>query len=62
MELQSPSLPPAKQRDWWKVFKDSILDKLINAAYQQKLSLQAAGVRLLEARAQLGVAIGERYP
>lgn len=49
-------------RDWWKVFNDPILDRLIDTAYRENLSLQVAGVRVLEARAQLGVAIGELYP
>jgi len=64
LEAQDPRLKTntAEQKDWWKVFKDSTLDKIINAAYQQNLSLQVAGVRVLEARAQLGVAIGELYP
>src|SRR5262249_22343574 len=35
---------------------------LINLAYQQNLTLRTAGVRVLEARAQLGEAIGEFYP
>jgi NodT family efflux transporter outer membrane factor (OMF) lipoprotein len=64
LEAQDPRLKTntAEQRNWWKVFKDSTLDKLIDAAYQQNLPLQVAGVRVLEARAQLGVAIGELYP
>lgn len=64
LEAQDPRLKttPAERRDWWEVFKDSTPDKLINAAYQQNLPLQAAGVQVLEARAQLGVTIGERYP
>ena len=63
LEAQDPRLKmtPAEQRDWWKVFKDSTLDKLINAAYQQNLPWQVAGVWMLEARAHLGVANGERY-
>jgi NodT family efflux transporter outer membrane factor (OMF) lipoprotein len=50
------------QRQWWKTFKDPALDRLIETAYHQNLPLRAAGVRVLEARAQLGVAIGELYP
>jgi len=49
-------------RDWWSVFNDPILNRLILEAYQQNLTLRTAGVRVLEARAQLGVAIGELYP
>ena len=49
-------------RDWWSVFNDPVLSQLIDIAYRQNLSLMTAGVRVLEARAQLGVAIGEFYP
>ncbi|MEJ0095221.1 MAG: efflux transporter outer membrane subunit [Methylocella sp.] len=49
-------------RDWWKVFRDPTLDRLIEIAYDQNLTLLSAGTRVLEARAQLGVAIGEFYP
>jgi NodT family efflux transporter outer membrane factor (OMF) lipoprotein len=47
---------------WWKVFDDAILNDLIERAYRQNLSLQIAGIRILEARAQLGIAIGNLYP
>jgi NodT family efflux transporter outer membrane factor (OMF) lipoprotein len=47
---------------WWRVFHDAILDRLIQIAYDQNLSLVAAGTRVLQARAELGVAIGEFYP
>ena len=49
-------------RDWWKVFHDPVLDRLIEIAYNQNLTLVSAGTQVLEARAQLGVAIGEFYP
>jgi NodT family efflux transporter outer membrane factor (OMF) lipoprotein len=49
-------------RDWWRSFNDPVLDKLIQTAYQQNLNLRIAGVRVLAARAQLGVAVGELYP
>jgi NodT family efflux transporter outer membrane factor (OMF) lipoprotein len=48
--------------DWWKVFNDPILDSLIETAYRQNLPLQIAGLRIMEARAQLGVAVGFQYP
>ena len=47
---------------WWKAFKDPTLDQLIQLAYQQNLPLQIAGLRILESRARLGVAIGRQYP
>jgi NodT family efflux transporter outer membrane factor (OMF) lipoprotein len=49
-------------RDWWTVFKDSRLTRLVELAYQHNLLLRTAGVRVLEARARLGIAIGEFYP
>jgi NodT family efflux transporter outer membrane factor (OMF) lipoprotein len=47
---------------WWKGFNDPTLDKLIELAYKQNLSLQIAGLKILEARAQLGFATGLQYP
>ena len=49
-------------QDWWAVFNDPVLNDLIQLAYQRNLTLQSAGVRVLEARARLGIAIGEFYP
>jgi NodT family efflux transporter outer membrane factor (OMF) lipoprotein len=49
-------------REWWRVFDDPILQGLVETAYKQNLDLQMAGVRVLQARAQLGIAIGEFYP
>ncbi|MCZ6712121.1 MAG: TolC family protein, partial [Gammaproteobacteria bacterium] len=48
--------------DWWKVFADPALDQLIEHAYNDNLNLQVAGLRVLEARAQLGIATGLKYP
>jgi NodT family efflux transporter outer membrane factor (OMF) lipoprotein len=49
-------------QDWWQAFNDPAMTRLIHAAYQDNLDLRLAGVRVLEARAQLGIAIGEAYP
>ncbi len=48
--------------NWWTVFNDPILNALVQSAYEQNLSLQVTGLRILEARAQLGIAIGNQYP
>jgi len=53
---------PVEQAAWWKAFNDPVLDSLIETAYRQNLSLQIAGLRILEARAQLGIAVGLQYP
>jgi len=52
----------SEHRDWWTVFADPVLTRLVDIAYQQNLTLRTAGVRVLEARAQLGITIGEFYP
>jgi NodT family efflux transporter outer membrane factor (OMF) lipoprotein len=47
---------------WWKTFSDSALDRLVELAYRQNLPLQIAGLRIVEARAQLAVVAGKQYP
>ena len=49
-------------KNWWEVFNDPVLNELIEMAYSQNLNLQVAGLRVLEARAQLGIATGWQYP
>lgn len=48
--------------DWWTLFKDPVLTAFIEDAYQDNLVLEAAGVRVYQARAQLGIARGELFP
>lgn len=56
------STNPGDYRNWWRSFNDPVLDRFIQDAYQQNLPLRIAGVRVLEARAQVGVATGQLYP
>ena len=64
LEWRNKSLQtgPEEYRDWWRVFRDPILDQLIDIAYSQNLTLLSAGTKVLQARAELGVAIGEFWP
>jgi NodT family efflux transporter outer membrane factor (OMF) lipoprotein len=64
LEANQPSVDTKRQEyeAWWRVFGDPVLDRLIQIAYDQNLTLVAAGTRVLQARAELGVAIGEFYP
>jgi NodT family efflux transporter outer membrane factor (OMF) lipoprotein len=64
LEANQPSVDTRRQQyeAWWRVFRDPTLDRLIAVAYSQNLSLVAAGTRVLQARAELGVAIGDFYP
>ncbi len=64
LETGDPRVSPesATYHGWWKAFNDPVLDRLIERAYRENLTLQSAGVRVLQARAQLGIAIGEIFP
>jgi NodT family efflux transporter outer membrane factor (OMF) lipoprotein len=64
LEANQPTVDTKRQEyeAWWRVFHDPVLDRLIQIAYDQNLTLIAAGTRVLQGRAELGVAIGEFYP
>jgi NodT family efflux transporter outer membrane factor (OMF) lipoprotein len=47
---------------WWTVFHDPVLSDLVQFTYRQNLTLREAGFRVLQARAQLGIAKGELFP
>ncbi|SPF50377.1 Efflux pump, RND family, outer membrane lipoprotein [Syntrophobacter sp. SbD1] len=53
---------PANYCAWWETFNDPVLNSIIDRAYHENLSLQIAAVKVLEARAQLGIAVGNIYP
>ncbi len=47
---------------WWTVFKDPVLNQLVQTTSQENLPLQIAAVRIFKARANLGIAGGLRFP
>lgn len=53
---------PIQNAAWWHAFNDPVLDSLIESAYQQNLSLHVAGLRILEARAQRAIVVGNLFP
>jgi NodT family efflux transporter outer membrane factor (OMF) lipoprotein len=53
---------PVDNVSWWRVFNDPVINELVVTAYIENLTLQTAGLRVLEARARLGIAIGDQYP
>src|SRR5262249_20638132 len=65
-DLPSPVAAPkplnAADGYWWRSLNDPVLDGLVEAAFQNNLTLQLAGVRVLQARAQLSQAIGNLFP
>jgi NodT family efflux transporter outer membrane factor (OMF) lipoprotein len=52
----------ADDSHWWTVFNDPALNDLVQTAYRQNLTLREAGFRVLQARAQVGIAVGEIFP
>ena len=65
----SPALEQSSQRSlnpdlrqWWQVFGDPLLDRLIDEADAHNSDLKIAGLRVMEARALLGIAQSGRYP
>jgi NodT family efflux transporter outer membrane factor (OMF) lipoprotein len=54
---------PATDPKWWQsAFQDPELDKLVEAALQQNLTLRSAGLRVLQSQQQLAIAVGNQYP
>ena len=53
---------PVQDAAWWQTFGDPVLDDFVQAAYRQNLSLRIAGWRILEARAERGIAVGNLFP
>lgn len=49
-------------RQWWRVFDDPVLEYLITQADAHNADLRIAGLQIMEARAQLGIARSGRYP
>jgi NodT family efflux transporter outer membrane factor (OMF) lipoprotein len=65
MEYEDPLLDTNASAafDWWKTaFNDPILDRLVKTALAQNLTLRSAGLRVLQARQKLAIAIGNQYP
>ncbi len=63
-ERDDPSVAAsaAVEATWWREFGDATLDQLVELTRRQNLPLQIAGLRIMEARAQLGIATGLQYP
>ncbi len=64
---QQPESPDAKpaapvDQNWWESFSDPTLSSLVRSAYSQNLTLRAAGLRVVAARARRGIAVGQFFP
>jgi NodT family efflux transporter outer membrane factor (OMF) lipoprotein len=54
--------PPPRDGDWWDVFQDPLLSSLVYRAYHQNPNLRSAGTRVLQARAQQAITVGNLFP
>ncbi|MCU7958586.1 MAG: TolC family protein [gamma proteobacterium symbiont of Bathyaustriella thionipta] len=50
------------QNQWWLTFNDPLLNNILELAWKQNNTLEIAGLRVLQAQAQLGIATGNLYP
>ena len=64
MSAPSPAAPATAQQDdlWWRIFNDPALDQVVAEAQRSNPSVAVAGARIMEARAQLGIAGSGLYP
>jgi NodT family efflux transporter outer membrane factor (OMF) lipoprotein len=62
IEAGDPKVQNRHLHDWWLVFNDAALNNLIDTAYGQNLTLRVVGARVLEARAQQAIAVGNIFP
>jgi NodT family efflux transporter outer membrane factor (OMF) lipoprotein len=56
------NLRRADTENWWRNFNDPVLDGLVALAQRQNPGVRTAGLRIMEARAQLGVAGSTLFP
>ena len=56
------SSDPSHDAAWWQTFKDPVLNRLVEEAYRQNLSLREAGMRVLKVRAERAVIAGSLLP
>jgi multidrug efflux system outer membrane protein len=49
-------------QEWWRGFKDPVLNHLVAEAQRKNPNVRTAGLRIMEARAQLGIVGSALYP
>ena len=62
LTAEEHGLPKAQTEDWWRNFNDPVLDRLVAEAQRVNPDVRTAGMRILEARAQLMIAGSLLYP
>jgi multidrug efflux system outer membrane protein len=61
-EAANPDTKSFAEQKWFDVFQDEQLKELIKTALKQNYDLRRAGVRILEARAALGITRADQFP
>ena len=61
-EQESLTHRPVQVDQWWREFGDAVLEKLVEEAQRHNPGVRTAGLRILEARAELGIAGSNLYP
>lgn len=55
-------MPTETELLWWERFDDPTLSALVRRAYEHNLDARIAGLRVIEARAARGIAVGRFFP
>ena len=61
-EALAPAAAAVPHDEWWQVFNDPALDQVVAEAQRSNPNVRVAGSRIMEARAQLGIAGSALYP
>lgn len=61
-QSSSPSAASFGDEKWWEAFQDEALRDLIRTALKQNYDVRIAAARILEARAQVGIARADQLP
>ena len=62
LTAEERGMPKAQTEEWWRNFNDPVLDRLVAEAQRVNPDVRTAGMRILEARAQLMIAGSLLYP
>jgi len=62
LTAEQRGMPEAQIEEWWRNFNDPVLDRVVAEAQRVNPDVRTAGMRILEARAQLMIAGSLLYP
>lgn len=62
LEASQAGKDASQVEQWWRNFNDPVLDSLVEQALRVNPNVKTAGLRIMEARAQLGIAGSTLYP